>query len=163
MRKKSPARAFQSAYALRGEMHMRRTILAAGLAATIAAAAAQPAAAQESFSVSRTFTPSANHSLTQTGTGRIVGGDTSAIDIALDCEATTMLPAVGTGLLDCFLLAPDGKRYHAGTARSYPGPVAVRGALIENLPPVVYRVCVRARALWSDSSTEYTAPRTCSS
>ena len=140
---------------------MRRTVLAASLAATIAAAAAQPAAAQESFGVSRTFTASANHAITQSGTGRVLGGDATTVDIALDCTATTMIPAVGTGLLDCFLLAPDGRRHHAGQAGAFIGPAAARNAIFTDLPRQAYRVCVRSRALWQDQ-TEYTAPRTCS-
>ena len=97
--------------------------------------------------------------LTQTATGQNVGGTLSTTNVAIECAAAAV-PAVATGITECYLLGTDGIKRHA--IRSGAKPLAADAAVsaVLSVPLQAYKACVSSQALMQDN-TYLTAPPRC--
>jgi hypothetical protein len=98
-------------------------------------------------------------SLTQTATGQNVGGTLSTTNVAIECAAAAV-PAVATGVTECYLLGTDGIKRHAIRTGAKPGEADAAVSAVLSVPLQRYRACVSSQALMQDN-TYLTAPAQC--
>ena len=142
---------------------MRKGIVAVAVAA-FALAAAQPAAAVETFGVTHTTTDAEGNKLNQGANGRVLNSDGSGMDIQFECFANMSLPAIASaiGIRDCYIVGANGMKFHAGNIGGNPGTFTARWEVLLDAPRQRYRICVRSGALVQGASTFIEAPLVCS-
>ncbi|HEX8084655.1 MAG TPA: hypothetical protein VF529_10235 [Solirubrobacteraceae bacterium] len=144
-----------------------RTKLATAIATVaVTAAAAQPAAALETYSANGSYITPNGHKLNQGSNARVLSGDATTVTISLECFANTSAPARGTGIDVCEIRGADGSVRKSVFTGFHPGTFYATGQVFENIPRQHYRVCVRADGAWYEGSAlneEYfLAPEVCS-
>ena len=141
---------------------MRKTLIAAAVAASFVLGAAQPAwAVGEGYFV-ESITTSSGHTINERADGHILKSDATKMTIELDCRIYTSPPAINTGIDACYMVGADNTRYDAGSHGAMIGPVDVTNGVFHDIKRQHYRVCVQTDAFWGTDSFYYAAPLVCS-
>jgi hypothetical protein len=116
------------------------------------------------FSVASTTLDTArNQSINQAASAEILEENEEFKRIRVQCTANTFPGGVATGIVDCYLQSRgrDHGIFNATDDDANPGPLDVAITETIEVPTDKYRVCVRSRALFIDT-TFFESPLVCS-